>query len=146
MTNRPRIDFYVLQNASPNGRFKLACRITEKAYRAKHKIYLCTSNLEESSLLDDLLWTFSQSSFVPHQLSGKENSEASPVLIGVEPSKKDTIDILISVADKPIVDFSSYPRIADVVGFEENEKELGRKRFRYYREHGFKPSTHSIRL
>ena len=146
MTNRPRIDFYVLQNGSPNGRFKLACRITEKAYRARNRIFLCTSNLEESGLLDDLLWTFSQSSFVPHQISGKEGSEESSVLIGIEPSKKDAIDILISVADKPIVDFLSYPRIADVVGFEDNEKELGRSRFRYYRERGFEPSTHSIRL
>ena len=93
MTNSPRIDFYVLQNQSPNGRYKLACRITEKAYLSECKIYLRTNNIEESQLLDDLLWTFSQSSFVPHDLNGEADSKPSPVLIGIEPPKNETIDI-----------------------------------------------------
>jgi len=146
MTNSARIDFYVLKNQSPNGRYKLACRIAEKAYLSEHKIYLRTNNSEESQLLDDLLWTFSQSSFVPHDLNGSSDSRPSPVLIGIEPPKNEPIDILISVADKPIVDFSSYARIAEVVGFDKNEKELGRTRFRYYRDHGCEPHTYHVSL
>ena len=146
MTSSTRIDFYVLKNQSPNGRYKLACRITEKAYLSDHKIYLRTNNSEESQLLDDLLWTFSQSSFVPHHLNGDAEARPSPVLIGIEPPRNETIDILISVADKPIVDFSSYARIAEVVGFDKNEKELGRTRFRYYRDHGCEPHTYHVSL
>ena len=61
-------DFYILENRSPNGRFRLACRIVEKAYLKNNNIYLLTKNVEDSDILNDLLWTFSQSSFVPHQL------------------------------------------------------------------------------
>jgi DNA polymerase-3 subunit chi len=59
---------------------------------------------------------------------------------------ENNIDILISLSEEPIVDFTSYPRIAEIVGFEEKEKESGRARFRYYKNHGIRLNTHHIKL
>ena len=56
------------------------------------------------------------------------------------------IDVLVSVADDPIKDFNTYPRIAEIVGIETSEKELARNRFRYYRENGINPNTYHINL
>ena len=143
MTAGPQIDFYVLQEQSPGSRFKLACRIVEKAYRLGHRVYLRTSNSDDTNVLDDLLWTFSQNSFVPHQLSAESDSRESPVVIGEHPPAADT-DVVISVADDPVSDFTAYPRIVEIVGCEDDEKASGRNRFRYYREHGVEPNTHRI--
>lgn len=144
MTASPQIDFYVLQEQLPDGRFKLACRIVEKAYRLGHRVYVRTGNSNDTKVLDDLLWTFSQNSFVPHQLSTENNSGESPVTIGEHPPAGGGTDVVISVADDPVSNFTAYPRIVEIVGWEDREKSSGRNRFRYYREHGMEPNTHRI--
>ena len=144
MTTGPQIDFYVLQEKSPASRFKLACRIVEKAYRLGHRVYVRTGNADDTSVLDDLLWTFSQNSFVPHQLSAEIDSRESPVFIGEHPPAAEGADVVISVADDPVSDFTAYPRIVEIVGWADDEKASGRNRFRYYREHGVEPNTHRI--
>ena len=82
MAANPQIDFYVLQEQTTGGRFKLACRIVEKAYRLGHRVYVRTGNSDDTNVLDNLLWSFSQNSFVPHQLSTESDSRESPVVIG----------------------------------------------------------------
>jgi len=144
MTDGPQIDFYVLQEQSLGGRFKLACRIVEKAYRLGHQIYVRTDNSDDTNVLDDLLWTFSQNSFVPHQLCTESESRESPVVIGEHPPATEGIDVVISVADDPVSNFTAYPRIVEIIGCEDDEKASGRNRFRYYREHGVEPNTHRI--
>ena len=103
-----------------------------------------TGNSDDTNVLDNLLWTFSQNSFVPHQLSAESNSRESPVVIGEHPPEAEETDVVISVADDPVSDFTAYSRIVEVVGSEDDEKASGRNRFRYYREHGVKPNTHRI--
>ena len=144
MTTGPQIDFYVLQEQSLDGRFKLACRIVEKAYRLGHRVYVRTANSNDTGILDDLLWTFSQNSFVPHQLSTESDSRESPVVIGEHPPAAEGTDVVISVADDPVSNFTAYRRIVEIVGCEDDEKASGRNRFRYYREHGVEPNTHRI--
>jgi DNA polymerase-3 subunit chi len=144
MTADPQIDFYVLQKNSPGGRFKLACRIIEKAYHRGHRVYVRTGNADDTNTLDNLLWTFSQNSFVPHQLSTESDSRESPVVIGEYQPATGGTDIVISVADAPVSDFTAYPRIVEIVGCEDNERESGRNRFRFYREQGVEPNTHRI--
>ena len=63
-----RVDFYVQAAEAPKGHLTLACRVTEKAYQAGHRIYLRCEDAQQANELDELLWTFSQSSFVPHQI------------------------------------------------------------------------------
>ena len=144
MTTGPQIDFYVLQEQSTGGRLKLACRIVEKAYRLGHRVFVRAGNSDDTNVLDDLLWTFSQNSFVPHQLRAESDSRESPVVIGEHPPAAEGTDVLISVADDPVSDFTAYPRIVEIVGCEDSEKASGRNRFRFYREHGVEPNTHQI--
>lgn len=42
------------------------CRLTEKAYTLGHRIYIQTESDQQSKLLDDLLWQYEASSFIPH--------------------------------------------------------------------------------
>ena len=142
---KTRIDFYVLRNQSANGALKLACKIVQKAYSLGYSVYLNTRNQQESEILDELLWTFSQNSFVPHELDDATKGRQSPVLIGKQPIVKD-IDMIVSLATEPIPNYENFPRIAEIVGFQEEEKMSGRDRFRYYRECGIEPLTHHITL
>jgi len=140
-----RVDFYVQATGAPQGHLTLACRVTEKAYQAGHRIYVQCQDKDQASKMDELLWTFSQSSFVPHQLSSSGQSEA-PVTIGYGPPSNENAQVIVSLADEPIADFGGFARVAEIVGGESAQRDSGRKRFRFYRDQGLDPVTHEIRL
>ncbi len=62
-----RVDFYILDDASATGRLKLACKLAEKAYLAAQSVLIWHSQPDELKALDELLWTFRDGSFVPHE-------------------------------------------------------------------------------
>src|SRR3569832_1929851 len=76
------VDFYVLQEASSAGRLKLACRLAEKAYLAAQVALVWHTDPHELKELDDLLWTFMDGIFVPHEMLRPGASiEDAPVLL-----------------------------------------------------------------
>ena len=140
-----RVDFYVQATEAPKGHLTLACRVTEKAYQAGHRIYLRCEDAQQAAQLDELLWTFSQSSFVPHQLVSTGRSDA-PVTIGHTPPNSGDAEVIVSLAEEPIPDLGGFARLAEIVGHDSTQRESGRKRYRFYREQGLDPVTHEIRL
>ena len=141
-----RIDFYILEANATNGRLRLACKIIDRAYRSGHSVYLWTRDDQESGLLDDLLWTFSQSSFIPHVRNNGNSELTAPVRIGHHAPQSGSAEVVVSVADQPVEDYSNFVRIAEVVGFDEIEKQSGRSRFKFYRDQGLELKTHRITL
>jgi DNA polymerase-3 subunit chi len=141
-----RIDFYVLEADATDGRLRLACKIIDRAYRSGHTAYLWARDDHETNLLDDLLWTFSQNSFVPHSRNNHNSDLTSPVHIGHHPPQSGSAEVVVSVADRPVEDYSNFLRIAEVVGFGEAEKQSGRSRFKFYRDQGLELETHRITL
>ena len=141
-----RIDFYVLEADATDGRLRLACKIIDRAYRSGHTAYLWARDDQETALLDDLLWTFSQNSFVPHSRNNHNSDLTTPVHIGHHPPQSGSAEVVVSVADRPVEDYSNFLRIAEVVGFDEAEKQSGRSRFKFYRDQGLELETHRITL
>ncbi|HVC29766.1 MAG TPA: DNA polymerase III subunit chi, partial [Steroidobacteraceae bacterium] len=62
----PRVDFYVIEAAAPAARLRVACRLAEKAYLAGQRALIWHGERAELEVLDELLWTFAEGSFVPH--------------------------------------------------------------------------------
>jgi len=141
-----RIDFYVLEADATDGRLRLACKIIDRAYRSGHTAYLWARDDHETDLLDNLLWTFSQNSFVPHSRNNHNSDLTTPVHIGHHPPQSGSAEVVVSVADRPVEDYSNFLRIAEVVGFDEAEKKSGRSRFKFYRDQGLELETHRITL
>ena len=70
----PRIDFYVTEAPGAEVRMRLACRIAEKAYLAQQKVVVLLDDGEALRRFDELLWTFGDGSFVPHDSVSAPNS------------------------------------------------------------------------
>lgn len=142
-----RVDFYVLKTTSDDAWLKLACRIAEKAMLNDHHTFIHTDKLPHAQRLDEVLWTFSQSSFVPHRImaDGDASGAPEPVLIGtgIEPTSG-RWDVLINLGENVPEYFSRYERVAEVVDGNAARREHGRKRYRYYRDRGYKLDTHNI--
>ncbi len=149
-----KIDFYLLGAGSDN-RERFACRLTEKAWRLGHRVYLLAADPAAANELDELLWTFSQGSFVPHALCREEAdpgavvgavdfADSHPVLIGHTEPPASLSDVLISLAHDVPAWFSRFTRVAEMVGESEDDKTRARERFRFYRERGYPLETHNI--
>lgn len=141
----PRIDFYVLPDQSADGRTLLACRLSEKAYQLGHRVYIHTASAEQARMLDDLLWTFRQGSFVPHALYPTAADDASPVLIGTgEDMPAEAPQVLINLGAAPPLGFERFARVIEIVDQHPETLAVARERFRYYRERGYPPTSHKL--
>ena len=76
----PAVDFYILQTAEPREHF--ACRLAERALREGRRIYIHAEDRDAAESMDELLWSFSPGSFLPHALAGDAVTEDEPIAIG----------------------------------------------------------------
>ena len=141
-----QVDFYLLGSIDKSGKFKYACRIAQKAYQQGLKVFVQAEDLESCEMLDALLWTFSQGSFVPHAVVRDDSKswDDFPVQIGDNASIPKHADLLISLSAGPPNQHRHFNRIADLVIDDPVEKQTGRTRFKFYRDLGITPNTHNV--
>ena len=141
-----RVDFYVLKAGSARQRSVFACRLTEKAFRLGHRVYLHTASNRDTTQLNDLLWTFRDGSFVPHlpieQASGETEDNDTPVHIGHGEEPGHHTDLMINLTDEVPLFFSRFERVAEIVAAD--TRETARDRFRFYRDRGYSLETHTL--
>lgn len=139
----PRIDFYVLPDARPKGRQLLACRLAEKALAQGHRVAIHTASPEQSALMDELLWTYKDISFLPHAVDRIEADE--PILVSHAADRlTGRATVLINLGDAVPEVFERFERVTEVVDQTDANKQEARTRFRSYRERGFPPHTHNL--
>ena len=138
-----RVDFYVLGQPGQEVRLRFACRLAEKAWRLENTVHIVTDDDTTARQLDELLWTFRDGSFVPHERLGTSEPE-SPVTIGTRGGDHPRRDLLINLCDDlpPAVD--AFPRIAELVTSDEDTRSAGRRRFTEYRNQGHDIETHKV--
>jgi DNA polymerase-3 subunit chi len=136
-----RVDFYLL---TTNTSLPFACRLIDKAYQQSESAYVYTSSIQESQQLDELLWTFSDISFIPHSMITTENSSVIPFLIGNTTPPAICQNLLINLTNELPDFFKQFKRVIEIVPATEEKKSLARKRFAEYRQQNCELNTHQI--
>lgn len=145
MPTAPRVEFYVLPGSEARSRLKFACRIAEKAYLSEQRVFVWLDDAAELQSFDELLWTFADRSFVPHELyRDPQQWQDTPVLLGCEAQPQQPFDVLVNLGSQVPAAAAHAGRIAEIVDAEEPRRRAGRVRFRHYRELGLAPETHTI--
>jgi DNA polymerase-3 subunit chi len=142
-----QVDFYISESESDDARLKVACRIVEKAVLEKNHVFINSASESEARTLDELLWTFSQGSFIPHRIVQHAPSEppAEPVLIGLAAQPVgERWDVLINLDAEVPEYFSRYRRVAEIVDGDAARREKSRERYRFYRDRGYNLQTHQV--
>ncbi len=143
-----RIDFYILTSKEADTAEHTSCRLVEKAYGLKHAIYIHTRDRQQAEQMDKLLWTFRDSSFIPHQLHHPEAKNDSPVIIGHDTGSDAELtrqhQLLINLDQTVPPFFSRFERVAEIVSGDEAQRNNARERFKFYRERGYELKTHEL--
>jgi DNA polymerase-3 subunit chi len=141
-----RVDFYVLAATDQRTRLTTACRLVEKAYEQGLRVAVRTSAPAETVEIDELMWTFSDRSFVPHGVwpADADFAAATPVLISSGALPDSHRDVLVNLGTDVPADFATFSRVCEVVAGDEDARRRGRLRWRGYRDAGLAPETHNL--
>lgn len=138
-----RVDFYVLPVSEPHGRLSFACRLAEKAWLAGHQVYLHSENEQQARTLDELLWSFRDSSFVPHALAPGTDARET-VLIGSAAHSTEQHDVLINLGTSIPDFFSRFERVAEIVLNDPEALGISRERWSFYKDRGYALEHHDM--
>lgn len=139
-----RVDFYLLASNQPDAHWLLACRLIEKAYNKGHKIYVFCTHQQEAELIDELLWSFKDDSFIPHNLQGEGPEPPPPVQIGYDKEPRGFNDILFNLSPRIPAFYTRFKRVIEIVPNMDAEKEQSRAHYKEYRAQGCELYTHNI--
>jgi DNA polymerase-3 subunit chi len=139
-----RVDFYILQDTRPDARQRFTCKLTEKAYKQGHQVYINAASGQQMKQLDDLLWTFRDGSFIPHDAYAPGKHASQQILLGHDIEPEGPSDVLINLAGDIPAFFSRFNRVAELVAGDESDRESARTRYRFYKDRGYTLNTHKL--
>lgn len=141
-----QVDFYLLTNPEYDAGWLVACRLLEKAYNRGHRVFVYCEHANDAERIDDLLWTFKDDSFIPHNLQGEGPEPSPPIQIGYSTEPRGFNDILLNLSTTIPPFFTKFRRIMEIVVADDAAKIISREHYRQYRAHGCQLNTHSITI
>jgi DNA polymerase-3 subunit chi len=129
-----RVNFYSLRHDDTEARLQFACRLCEQLWRQGHALCMLTQDEDEARAFDQLLWTFSPESFVPHALYS-DAPENCPVLIDWNPTRFNG-GSLLNLSDALPPQHESFDSIAEFIFNNEEAKALSRRKWASYKQWG----------
>lgn len=141
-----RVDFYLLAASTSSDRLHFACRLTDKAYQQKQQLLLWCADEKTAHTVDELLWTFADTSFIPHNLVGEGPNPPPPIQVGFGVTfPNHQRQTLINLTTDIISPEAPCRRIIEIVLSEPEATERSRDHFRHYRQRGAELYTHDLR-
>ena len=123
---------------------RFACIMAAKAWAKGNRVHIHTQSEETATLLDNLLWTYRDISFVPHEIFNGVINKEIPVTIGYANKFPDQSQVMINL-DFDIPDFApGFDRIVEIVGENETNKQHARHRYQQYKNNNFQIHDHKI--
>ncbi len=135
-----RIDFY--SNAEP--KLQVACRLVAKIIQQQLRVFVCAPDENTARTFDKLLWTYQAIGFVPHCMAHDALSSETPAVIACEDVEIAHHQVMINLrADAP-PSFSRFERLVELVGAGDDDRQLARSRFRFYRDRGYEINHYDL--
>ncbi|HBE92840.1 MAG TPA: DNA polymerase III subunit chi [Gammaproteobacteria bacterium] len=131
-----QVDFHILESEGPDRAMHHACRLINKAYMQGHRLHVRVTDASYAEQLDKLLWSFSDQSFVPHELQGTGDATPAPVNISIMGDSPEPDVILVNLCDNMPETYRHHERLIEIVAGDPDSTTAARERYRQYRESG----------
>jgi len=127
-----KIDFYT----GSEDKLRTACQLSHKAMQNGLRVLLHAPDEAIAHKLDQLLWHFPATAFMPHCHSNEADAATMPVVIGHDESFPHS-ELLISLHNVCLPFFSRFERVIEIVGQDDEDAQLGRDRYKFYKDRGY---------
>ena len=135
------IDFY----SGSNDKLHTACRLSAKAIQKNLKVTIYIPDSKIADHLDNLLWTFSSTVFIPHCRVDDKLAFETPVTISQNDKSFTHDNVLINLHDEHPPFFSRFLRLIEISGTTIEDTKAGRTRYRFYKDRGYEIRHHNLR-
>lgn len=128
-------------------RVAYVCRLLRKAVGTGAKLVV-TGLPETLQQLDAALWTFSPTDFVPHCFLESEPYvvAASPVILATSTQSVPHQQVLVNLGQLVPGGFERFERVIEVVGLDDEDRQLARGRWKHYADLGYAITRHDLAL
>jgi DNA polymerase III subunit chi len=138
-----RADFYVLEGSDSRLRWRFACQQIEKAFLAEERVLVWLDSDADVAAFDDLLWTFADRSFIPHEpLNADSDWDEAPVLLSAGREAPTPPQVIVNLAASTPPGLELATRVIEIVDDDAARRQTGRVHFKHYRTLGVEPVTH----
>ena len=138
-----RVDFYIIEKPRfSQDPLLLVCELTKKACAATQSILIRCQDHTQAEELDDLLWSFEEDAFIPHQIAGEEGDDDAKVLL-VPPGIDTKPRALVINLHHSCVGHRS-DRILEIVTADAAARQHSRQRWREYQQRGSQINSHRL--
>jgi DNA polymerase-3 subunit chi len=136
-----KIDFHVLPAQARRLHDMYVCELVEQAFRAGRRVHVHCLDDDMLAAMDELLWTFHDTSFVPHALAGSAEAPDVPVVLAASLEPPAGAEVLVNLHDEVPPFFSRFEQVIETTGEDERSRALARGRYRFYKDRGYPIAT-----
>ena len=136
----------MVEDASPTAQLTIACRITDKAWRAGSTVLIQHGDPGELGRLDAMLWTAgNEHGFIPHEIASEApRLNGTPVVLNTGAGPSAPVDVLINLRPQLPERPELATRIIEIIDADPVRRAAGRERFKAYRDRGFALEKHDL--
>jgi len=135
-----RIDFY--SNAEP--KLRVACQLVAKAIKHQSRVVVYAPDENTARAFDKLIRAYQAIGFVPHSMAHHAPSSEIPFVIAREDVELAHYQVILNLHGDSPPSFSRFERLVELVGTGEDDRQLARSRFRFYRDRGYEISHYDL--
>ena len=133
-----KVSFYLFEKSNER-QVEITCRLCRKILKQSQRIWLYVDNLDLQQALDEALWSFDVSSFIPH---GIDQEHALLCISSRLPQQADWI--VFNFNNQALEQIDKFSHIIEVIENNTMAKQQGREKFKQYRRLGIEPQTFKL--
>jgi DNA polymerase III subunit chi len=134
-----RIEFYAIEKPRFSGRpMELVCALAQKAFESQTPAMVLVDSMADAEALDELLWSYADDSFVPHQVAGDDDDDECPVLIVPPEVDAPARPLVVNLRQRPAPDGAE--RVIELIPDDEQARNAARSRWSAYKRRGHEPA------
>lgn len=124
-------------------RLRMACQIVSRHYLAGERLMIYVSDAQRLAYVDQMLWSFEKTAFVPHVLAGHARADAAPVVLAQDVAQlvQGGPAVLLNLDHDIVPPSAGAVQILEVVSEHAQDRAAARRRWQQYRAQGHDLST-----
>jgi len=141
----PTVEFHILSEAGEAARLRHTCQLIDASYAQGKRVAVQVSDSGEAQKLDDMLWTFHDQAFIPHEIATPSSPSHTRIMALIGTTLPATFsNQLINTGPSVPENLESIEHLVEVVDADTQRKQLARERYKQYRERGWQLETKNI--
>lgn len=139
-----KANFYLLKQDTEQARRTLACRLAEQQVKQGQRICILTDSADAAQEVDQLLWSYSPESFLPHALAN--DAAAARVAVVIRPGTEAPAGTtcILNLGSEAPRNQPTLNAIAEFVLNDAESKARSRVRWNLYKQLGYELQHHQL--